>query len=114
MTDLEKWAVFFQFANVPKYRDAVNRVIASKEALQMAGNLLISVSQNERERAIFRCRRMYQSDLESNLATAEARGEQKKALAVAQNMIADGESIIKIMKYTGLTADEIEELRLLD
>ena len=42
----------------------------------MAGNLLMSVSQDERERAIFRSRRMYQSDQESNIATAEYRGEQ--------------------------------------
>ena len=45
----------------------------------MAGNLLMSVSKDEKERAIFRSRRMYQSDLESNLATAEAKGIYKVA-----------------------------------
>ena len=40
----------------------------------MAGDLLMSISQDERERAIFRSRRMYQSDLESNWATAEENG----------------------------------------
>ena len=49
MTDLEKWAVFFRYADVPEYRETVNKVIQSKETLQMARNLLMSVaSQNLR------------------------------------------------------------------
>lgn len=40
----------------------------------MAGDLLMSISQNERERAIFRSRRKFQTDLQSDLATAEDRG----------------------------------------
>jgi hypothetical protein len=50
-------------------------VIESKEALKMAGNLLMSISQDERERAIFRSRKMYQTDRESDLATVEDRGK---------------------------------------
>lgn len=66
-----------QYASEPKYRETVNEVIASKEVLQMAGNLLMSFSQDERERAVFRSRRMYQTDMQSNLATAEDRGERR-------------------------------------
>ena len=40
----------------------------------MAGELLLSISKDERERAVFRSRRMYQTDLASDLATAEDRG----------------------------------------
>ena len=43
----------------------------------MAGELLMSISQDERERAVFRSRRMYQTDLQSDLATAEDRGERR-------------------------------------
>lgn len=75
MTDLEKWAVFFQYASEPNHRETVNKVIASKEVLQMAGNRLMSISQDERERAVFRSRRMFQTDMQSDLATAEDRGE---------------------------------------
>ena len=77
MTDLEKWAVFFQYASEQQARETVNEVIASKEALQMAGDLLMSISKDERERAVFRSRRMYQTDLASDLATAEDRGERR-------------------------------------
>ena len=107
MTDLEKWAVFFRYANVPEYRETVNKVIESKEALQMAGSLLMSVSKDERERAIFRSRRMYQSDQESNIATAEYR----KAIAIARNLLGINMPIEQIAIVTDLTVKEVENLR---
>ena len=106
MTDLEKWAVFFRYADVPAYREAVNKVIESKEVLQVAGSLLMSVSKDERERAIFRSRRMFQTDQESNIATAEARAMYK----VAQNALLMNMSVDDIIKLTGLTIKEVEAL----
>ena len=119
MTDLEKWAVFFRYANEPSYRGTVNEIIATKEVLQMAGNRLMSISQDERERAVFRSRRMYQTDLQSDLATAEDRGkklgisigEKNRNIEIARAMIADGEPLEKIERYTGLTAAEVSRLR---
>jgi predicted transposase/invertase (TIGR01784 family) len=110
MTELEKWAVFFQYANEAKYRETVNRVIKTKEALQMASELLMSVSQDERERAVFRSRRMYQTDLQSNLATAEDRGRRDGRLSVARNMMKRNRPIDEIIEDTGLTREEIENL----
>ena len=72
----------------------------------MAGELLMSVSQDEKERAIFRSRRMYQSDLESNMATAERKG----VLSVAKNLLKRNRPIEEIMEDTGLTRKEIEKL----
>jgi type II secretory pathway component PulF len=40
----------------------------------MAGTLLMEISQDEHERARNRSRRMYETDVISNLLTAEARG----------------------------------------
>ena len=110
MTDLEKWAIFFQYASERKYRDTVNEVIETKEELKMAGELLMSISQDERERAVFRSRRMYQTDRESDLATAEDRGRNRRNLEIARNMLADNETISKIIKYTGLTEAEVNRL----
>jgi hypothetical protein len=42
MTDLEKWAIFLRYSDVPKYRDIVNEIIESKEALKMGASLLMS------------------------------------------------------------------------
>ena len=74
MTYLEKRTIFFQYADSSRYRETVNEVIASKEELKMAEDLLLSISQDERERAVFRSRRMYETDCLSNMATAEDLG----------------------------------------
>jgi predicted transposase/invertase (TIGR01784 family) len=110
MTDLEMWAVFLRYAEHPDYRDIVNRIIESKEALNVASELLMSISQDERERAIFRSRRMYQSDLESNMHTAKREARIEERLAIARNMLADGETYGKITRYTGLSPSELDKL----
>jgi len=43
----------------------------------MAGALLKSISSDERERAHFRSRRMFETDMESNRIVAEQRGEKR-------------------------------------
>ena len=124
---MEFWAVFLGYADKPEYRDLVNKVIEKKEALKVASEVLMEISKDEHERALFRSRRMYQMDLESNLAAATRMGEEKgeakgraegeaKGMAkgkadVAKMMIANAMPIEEIMKYTGLTRAEIEGLR---
>ena len=71
MTDMERFSVFLRYAENPDYRDIVNRVIESKEGLAVAGEVLMSISKDERERAIFRSRRIALADQESNKITAE-------------------------------------------
>lgn len=67
----------------------------------MAGNLLMSISQDERERAVFRSRRMYQTDLQSNLATAEDRGERRgRVEGRAEGMTASIQSLMDTMGWT--------------
>ncbi|MCL1918848.1 MAG: Rpn family recombination-promoting nuclease/putative transposase [Peptococcaceae bacterium] len=108
MTDLEKWAIFFRYADLPEYREIANEVINSKEVLKVAGTLLTEISQDERERAIFRSRKMYQSDLESNLITAQ----RETAFAIAKNMIKRNRPIDEIIEDTGLTREQVEGLLL--
>jgi predicted transposase/invertase (TIGR01784 family) len=139
MTDMERFSVFLRYAENPNYREFVNKVIESREGLAVASELLMSISKDERERAIFRSRRIYQADQDSNMRTAEkvgiekgraegraegktegraegrtegiTEGEKSKAFAVAKNMIAEGEPVEKIIKYAGLTRAEVETLK---
>lgn len=84
----------------------------------MVGNLLMSISQDERERAVFRSRRMYQTDYESDMVTSWDNGKQEGKregkiegkIEVAQSMLADGEPVDKISMYTGLTREEINRI----
>ena len=70
----------------------------------------MSVSKDEREQAVYRSRRMYETDMQSNIATAEDRGEQRKALAIAGNMLKRNRPIDEIIEDTGLTREEVESL----
>jgi predicted transposase/invertase (TIGR01784 family) len=111
MSVLDKWSVFFQYAPDLEHRDVVNRVIESEEVLQVAGNLLMSISQNERERAIFRSRRKFQTDLQSDLATAEDRGRVERSFEIARNLLKISLPLEQISIATGLTREEVENLR---
>ena len=72
--------------------------------------------QDGREWAVFRSRRMYQTDLQSELATAEDRGrvagKQEGKLEIAQNALQMEMAIDNIVKLTGLTHDEVERLKI--
>ena len=125
MNILEMWSVFLQYVDKEEYRDIVEQIAEAKGEIKMAMETLIHVSQDERERAINRSRRMWQCDYESNMNTSreaglilgreEGREEGRKenALETAKNMAADGEPVEKIIKYSGLTREEVEALLLL-
>jgi hypothetical protein len=110
MTDMERFAVFLRYAENPEYRDVVNRVIESKEGLAVAGEVLMSISKDERERAIFRSRRIALADQESNRVTI-VRNER---LTIAKSLLTMGDSVDKIVMVTGLTHTEVEKLRNAD
>ena len=73
---------------------------------------MLSISQDERERAIDRSRRMYQTDMQSNIATAEDNGEKAKSLEVARNALRMNTTmpVTDIVRLTGLTREELEKL----
>ena len=110
MTVLEKWSVFFEYADNPTYRETVNKVIESEEVLQMAGNLLMSISKDEHERAVFRSRRKFQTDYDSDVATAEDRGRREGRAEIARNALQMNMPNDVIMKLTGFSREEIEAL----
>ena len=134
MTDMERISVFLRYADNPEYREIVNRVIESKEGLAVAGEVLMSISKDEREKAIFRNRRIALADQESNRITAERNqkialanaeetgriagekagriaGETAKAIAIAKNLFSMNLPIEQILKATGLAYEEVEALR---
>ena len=114
MSALDKWSVFLQYAPDQTHREKINEVIESEEVLQMAGNLLMSISQDEVERARFRSRRKFQTDMQSDFATAEdngrVKGRMERSIEIARNLLKMGLPIDQIASATGLTQVEIEEL----
>ena len=76
----------------------------------MAGELLMTVSQDERERAVLRSRRMFQTDMRSDMATAQDIGSQERALTITRNMLKRNRPIDEIIEDTGLTGEEVANL----
>jgi len=111
MTDMERFSVFLRYAENPDYREIVNKVIESKEGLAVAGELLMSISKDERERAIFRNRRIAMADQESNRITAERNARKAEAIAIAKKLLNKQMLIDEIADATGLTRKDVEELR---
>ena len=77
----------------------------------MAKKLLSTISRDERERALFRSRRMFQMDMDHNLAVALDKGQEKARIEIAKNLLKTKLSSDEIAKVTGLTLQEIEALR---
>jgi predicted transposase/invertase (TIGR01784 family) len=110
MTDMEKFAVFLKYAEIPDHRDTVNKIIESEEGLAMAGEVLMTISKDERERAILRSRRIALADRESDRLTSERVGVE----TVAINLLNMNMPIEQIVSATGLSRAEVEALRGVD
>jgi predicted transposase/invertase (TIGR01784 family) len=81
MTGEEMWSAFFAYASDRKYNRLLKEMIAAKEEIKMASELLQTISKDEIERAHFRSRRMFQMDMEHGrlVARDEGRAEGEKA-----------------------------------
>ena len=85
----------------------------------MASTILMSISKDERECVLFRSRRKFQTDYESDIATAEdrgkregeARGEVKGIGIMARRLKEEGiMTLDEISRISGLPLAEVEEL----
>jgi predicted transposase/invertase (TIGR01784 family) len=138
MTGVEMWSVFFGLASDPEHRGLLNEMIAAKEEIKMASELLTSISKDEIERAHYRSRKMYLMDMEHAEAVRrnefneiikrmeeaikesrkegmekgreEEREEGRKR--EARNMLRRNRPIDEIAEDTGLTRAEIDALRV--
>ena len=72
---------------------------------------LMRFTQEEVERAQRRSRRKFQTDRQSDLATAEDNGKAIRSVEIARKMLSAGETVEKISLFTDLTQQEIEQLR---
>ena len=110
MTMLERWSAFLGYANDPEQRETINKVLASEEELTVAGHELMAISQSEDQRAKFRSRRKYETDMSTNYITGKKEGRAEEKKEVASNLKHLGLSVDKIAQATGLPIDVIEKM----
>ncbi len=72
------------------------------------------ITEEERICAVERSRRMYQTDMQSNWATARDQGRkegrEEKSFEIARNLIQMGLSFEQIKEATGLSLEEVKRL----
>ena len=111
LTKAEKWGMFFAYADSEKHQPYVRKVIESEEALMAADFIVKTMSkedaewfrQNSYENAIW--------DYNHGMYRAEKRGERRKALNAARNLLAMHLlSVEQIAQAEGLSVEEVQEL----
>jgi predicted transposase/invertase (TIGR01784 family) len=110
MSDLEEWAFYLRYSNIPKYKPEIETLKQEKEVFRMAYETQEFVSQDLSERAYYMSRLKYELDIESGLYTAEKRGMKQGIAQTARNMLSLGLPNDIIIKSTGLTESELRAL----
>jgi len=67
----------------------------------------MNISQDEKERNNFRSRRKFQSDMDSDLATARDNGKTKQKIEIAIKLLEINMPLEQIATITGLSYDEV-------
>jgi hypothetical protein len=107
MTKLERLAVFFRYTPDKDRRELVNEILENEEGIAMAGQVLLSISKDEKERARLTSEYKYAVDLQSKMVDARRDGH----VDVARNLLSMNLPLDQIAAATGLSHAEVENLR---
>ncbi len=105
---LERWITFLNNAGELN-KDNLPSDLATEEIKKAVEELTIMYF-DDKEKAYYERQQILLMDEHSRLESAE----HKKALAIAKEMLNDGESVEKIIKYTKLEKDEINRLKTIE
>ncbi|MCQ2604454.1 MAG: hypothetical protein MJ215_05370 [Spirochaetia bacterium] len=123
MSSAEKWGKFFLDASNPGKRRELNTLAEENPGIKKAVEILIEISQEERERAYALSREKGYNDYWSGMLGAEQRGLQQGRqegiqqgmklgmVQVARQMKAKGTvPLEEISEFTGLSPEQIQAL----
>jgi len=122
MSTAEKWAYYFKFNKDASRSTDLQEIIKSEEAIEMAVKSQLTISADENRRAMLLTREKNILDYQSGMAGARRRGVEEglrqgleqglrqASFDIARTMKRDNEPLEKIIKYTGLSEQEIKGL----
>lgn len=110
LQDIEKWVIFLRDSTNKKKRDLLNSIINTDEGIKEAGEILMYISDDERERAIQESHYKAQVDYESGMLASHDKGFEEGIETVARGMKTENIPIEVITKITGLTAEQVAAL----
>jgi len=94
-----------------KSRGVMEMLAQKNEDIKKAYSVLEILSKDERARMAYEAREAEVKDQLTRIKTAEEKGRKEGKIEIAKEMLLDGEPMEKIIKYSKLTAAEIEQLR---
>ncbi|SMB88566.1 conserved hypothetical protein (putative transposase or invertase) [Desulfonispora thiosulfatigenes DSM 11270] len=121
-TGLEQWLIFLKDSGNENKREIINQIRKENEVIDMAGEILEKLSQDEKARAIYQQRRKWYLDKvssekyflskgrEEGIKEGIKEGELKGKRDIAKKLISLGIEIDKIEEATKLSRAEIEEI----
>jgi predicted transposase/invertase (TIGR01784 family) len=118
LQNIEKWIIFLKDSTNKEKRDLLNRIINTDEGIKEAGEILMTISDDEREWAIQES--IYKAEVDRQaelLATHDLgveegleQGREEGLETAARGMKAKNIPIETIIEITGLTAEQVAAL----
>jgi predicted transposase/invertase (TIGR01784 family) len=118
MSGRERWAVFFRYATDPGRRALMNELLAAEEGIGMAGEVLLTISRDEAERARLESEYKYALDVQSDLVEARRAGiaegkaegrAEGKAEGKAEGRTEEKLETARRLRKMGLSPEQIAE-----
>ena len=110
LNEIEKWVIFLRDSTDKEKRDLLNRIMATNQGIKEAGEILMTISADEREWAIQESRYKGRMDYESGLAASFAKGKEEGKIETARGMKSKKIPLETIVEITGLTAEQVAAL----
>ena len=113
-TTLERWITFLN--NAHKYDNkTLPKELAEIKEIRKASQKLDAMYLDEKEKGYYDAQQKFWLDqnafIKETVEKAVEQAELNRNIEIAKTMLADNEPNEKIVKYTGLTAEQVEQLR---
>ncbi|GAB4193298.1 MAG: Rpn family recombination-promoting nuclease/putative transposase [Thermoflexibacter sp.] len=110
-TTLERWITFLN--NAQKYdTKKLPKELAEIKEIRKASQKLDAMSLDEQERRYYEAQQKFWLDQNTLIKEAVEQAELRKQIEMAKNAISEGFDNLIISKLTGLTTEQIEQLRV--
>ena len=125
LTNAEAWGLFLRYASYDDKREVLEKIAEKTSGIKIAIDILTNISKDALERIRYEDELLTEIDRQAEIDFAVKKAqkeerqkaqeeERRKAydekLEMAKEMLADGEQLSKIIKYTKLTTKEIEKI----
>jgi predicted transposase/invertase (TIGR01784 family) len=110
---VERWALFFRYAPDRERRELINAILAEEEGIGMAGEELLTVSEDERQQAWLMSAEKYDLDRQSDLTDARRAGRTEGLTVGRAEGRVEGYKEAEL-EYQGQIRQDQEQIRQLE